>query len=113
MVDVYRLKYPDNDGYTTSLMERLDYILFYIADLKNNHSPYNNELNNIKNEEEFLKLLFKAYDVYFLDFNINKTINISTNYPVESLMIIKNSQKTTSMQKSRTKASFSNLSKLF
>lgn len=87
-LDIYRYMYHDN-GYTTTLKERIDYILINLP-----NELYDTKFfDSIKTDRELYKTIFKKYNIHFLDIYVcdnDEFDNSFSHYPVECVFLIKN-----------------------
>ena len=90
--DIYRFLKDDDFGFTTSYMERMDYILLLLTeDLYKKTSPYYKKIKKISNYQDLADIIFKRYDVHFIEYYIKRN-NISDtvhNFPIECVYMMK------------------------
>ena len=91
-VDIFRFIHEKDNGYTTSFMERINYIMIQLTDdIFDESSKSYKSFQNAKNKDQIFKLLLKRYGIYFLDYDIIKADKNSAliYYPIECIFIIK------------------------
>lgn len=90
-IDIFR--YLSNDiGYTTSYMERLNYIVIQLtSDIYKESSPFYTMVKKIKTSEDLMQLFYQRYGLHILDCYVIKNDNISNliYYPIECIFILK------------------------
>lgn len=82
LIDIYRYKNDNVDGFTTNHMERNHYI-FIILRKNKTFDDVNKLLNNI----------YRKYGIYFIECSVNTNIIVGKNHPVESIFMIKKNEK--------------------
>lgn len=89
-IDIYRYLNDDDPGYTTSFMERVNYIFMCItSDLYNKDSPFYKKIQKMKTSNELFDIIFKRYGIHFLDSSVIKNTdnNSLVYYPIESIFL--------------------------
>jgi len=92
-IDIFRYLHNDDPGFTTSYTERVNYILINLTDdVYDETGKLSESFKEIKSGEQLFNLLFKRYNIYFLDsYVIKNDINTSLiYYPIECIFIVKN-----------------------
>lgn len=82
LIDIYRYKNDNENGFTTNHMERLQYIFILLK--KNKQYDNINELTNY---------VYKKYGMYFIECSVNTDIILGKNYPIECTFMIKKNEK--------------------
>lgn len=89
-VDIYRYMNDDN-GYTNTSKERIDYIFFPLTDdIYMKTSKYHKKFNKAKTPDEIIKFIFSRYKVYFIDALVREDLyarNSSANVPIEIVIM--------------------------
>ena len=91
-VDIFRYLNEKDNGYTTSYMERINYILLNLTnDIFDTTTKIHGDFQKVKTREQLFDLLLNRYNVYFLDYYTikNDRTNILIYYPIECIFIIK------------------------
>lgn len=92
-IDLYRQLNIKNPGYTTINNERLSYFFMILtSDFYNEKSNYYTQLQQVKNSDDLMKIVFKRYNIHFFDIYVIKSINknFPIYYPIECIFLIKN-----------------------
>lgn len=94
-LDIYRTLYNINDvpGYTNTLNNRSDYVFIYMTDdMYDEKSIFYKKLQKTTTYDDLFNLIFKRYGVYIVDIYVRTDTqdnNISCNFPIESIIMIK------------------------
>jgi len=90
-VDTYKYINPEKKGFTNTNKERKDYIFVKLTNDIFSDKKWKKEFKKIKNDKDLFNIIFKRYNIYFIDCYVRNDIN-STNsasiFPVESVFIV-------------------------
>lgn len=92
-IDIFRYLHNNDPGHTTSYKERLNYILMNLTDdIYDEKGKLYESFREIKSGDQLFNLIFKRYNIYFLDsYVITNDNNTSLiYYPIECIFIVKN-----------------------
>lgn len=91
-IDIFRYLYDSDPGYTTSYMERSSYMFLHLTkDMYDDKSEFSKKLQNVKEISDLFNIIFKRYNIHFLDYSIikNENTKVATYYPIECVFIFK------------------------
>lgn len=90
MIDIYRYMNINNSGFTNIHNKRTNYLMLKMTDdVYDENNEYNKLLQKIKSHNDMFSLLHKRYGTYFMNSNVNLSINYKYDFPIEIILMIK------------------------